>query len=215
MEKTKKYIPALRFKWLTPLYDPFLRWGMREETFKQQLIKQANIQPGQNILDLGCGTGTLTIMIKQVHPESHVTGLDGDLEVLEIARSKAAKAGVDIALDHSMAYHLPYPGDTFDRVVSSLMLHHLDTEDKQRTMAEVYRVLRPGGEFHIVDFGKQRGLYGKLLSPFISRLEQASDNLRGLLPRMLKDAGFTQVEELVRYTTIVGSIASVIARKPR
>lgn len=215
MEKTKKFIPALRFKWLTPLYDPFLRWGMREETFKQQLIKQANIQPGQNILDLGCGTGTLTIMIKQVHPDSHVAGLDGDPEVLEIARSKAAKAGVDIALDHGMAYHLPYPENTFDRVVSSLMLHHLDTEDKQRTMAEVYRVLRPGGEFHIVDFGTQSGLYGKLLSPFISRLEQASDNLRGLLPVMLQVAGFTQVEELVRYTTIVGSIASVIARKPR
>lgn len=215
MSKTAKYIPALRFDWLTPLYDPLLRWGMREETFKRRLIHQANIQSGQRVLDLGCGTGTLTILIKQSVPEAEVVGLDGDPKVLEIARSKAAKAGVNLTLDYGMAYQLPCPDGSFDRVLSSLVFHHLVREDKQRTMGEVYRVLRPGGEFHLVDFGKPRGLYGSLLSPFMMRLEQASDNVSGLLPMMMRDTGFMHVEEAAHYTTIFGTLTSVRASKPR
>lgn len=215
MSKTAKYIPALRFDRLTPLYDPLLRWGMREETFKRQLIHRANIQPGQRVLDLGCGTGTLTILIKQSVPEAEVVGLDGDPKVLEIARSKAAKAGVDLALDYGMAYRLPYPDGSFDRVLSSLVFHHLTGQDKRRAMAEVYRVLRAGGEFHIVDFGKPRSLYGNLLSSVMKRLEQAADNVSGLLPVMMREAGFEQVEETAHYTTILGSLSSISACRPR
>lgn len=215
MSKTAKYIPALSFDWLTPLYDPLLRWGMREETFKQQLIHQSDIQPGQRVLDLGCGTGTLTILIKQSIPKAEVFGLDGDPRVLEIARSKAAKAGVPLTLDYGMAYQLPYPDCSFDRVLSSLVFHHLTGDDKRRAITEVYRVLRPGGEFNLLDFGKPRGLYGSLLSTFIKRLEQATDNVRGLLPVMMRETGFEQVEELAHFTTIAGSLSSVRASKPR
>lgn len=215
MSKTAKYIPALSFDWLTPLYDPLLRWGMREGTFKRRLIHQANIQSGQRVLDLGCGTGTLTILIKQSVPEAEVVGLDGDPKVLEIARSKAAKAGVNLTLDYGMAYQLPYPDGSFDRTLSSLVFHHLVREDKQRTTGEVYRALRPGGEFHIVDFGKPRSLYGNLLSPFMKQLEQASDNVRGLLPVMMRDAGFERVEESAHFTTIFGALSSISACKPR
>ena len=81
-----RYIPALSFKWLTPLYDPLLKWVMREESFKRRLIQQANIHPKMKVLDLGCGTGTLTLMLKRAHPEAEVTGLDGDPQVLDIAR---------------------------------------------------------------------------------------------------------------------------------
>ena len=83
------YIPALSFKWLTPLYDPLLKWVMREETFKRKLVQQANIQPRMKVLDLGCGTGTLTLMLKLAHPTAEVTGVDGDPQVLEIAREKS------------------------------------------------------------------------------------------------------------------------------
>ena len=93
------------------------------------------------VLDLGCGTGTLTIMIKQAHPEAEVVGLDGDPAVLEIARTKAMQAGVKISLDHGMAFHPPYQDNSFDRVLSSLVIHHLTTENKQRAMHEIYRIL--------------------------------------------------------------------------
>jgi trans-aconitate methyltransferase len=93
MTKHEPYIPALGVDWLTPLYDPLLRWVMREEQFKRYLIRQAQIGPGQHVLDLGCGTATLTLLIKQTHPEAVVIGLDGDPKVLEIGRTKARQAG--------------------------------------------------------------------------------------------------------------------------
>src|SRR6266498_4216430 len=107
----KRYIPALGFRWLTPLYDPLLKWIMREETFKRKLISQANIQSGMKVLDLGCGTGTLTLMIKRAHPKADVSGLDGDPQVLDIARDKSR--GTDIRWDEGLASSLPYPDSTF------------------------------------------------------------------------------------------------------
>jgi SAM-dependent methyltransferase len=211
--KSTKYIPALSFPWLTPLYDPFLKWGMRENDFKRRLIQQAHIQPGMRALDLGCGTGTLTVLIKQTHPEVDVVGLDGDLTVLEIARSKANQAGVKITLDHGMAFQLPHPDNSFDRVLSSLVFHHLTSENKLHAMREIYRVLRPGGELHIVDFGKPRRIYARLISLVMRRLEEAADNIQGLLPGMIRSAGFAQVEETIQYTTIVGGLSLYRAKK--
>lgn len=202
-----KFIPALSYRWLTPLYDPFLKWAMRERIFKQNLIRQANIRPGMRVLDLGCGTGTLTILIKQTYPTAEVVGLDGDQAVLDIGRSKAGQVGVNITFDHGMAYQLPYPDNSFDRVLSSLVIHHLTTENKQLTMHEIYRVLRAGGELHVVDFGKPRSIYSKLISLVMRVLEEAADNIHGLLPDMIRSAGFTQVEETVQYTTIVGGLS--------
>jgi ubiquinone/menaquinone biosynthesis C-methylase UbiE len=214
MEKNEQYIPALGHNWLTPLYDPLLRWGMREEQFKGDLIARAQIGPGQRVLDLGCGTATLTILVKQTHPESVVVGLDGDPQILEIGRAKAAKAGVDITLDHGMAFQLPYPDNSFDRVLSSLVLHHLAPEDKQRTAREALRVLRPGGELHVVDFGKPRGVAAGLISLVGRRLERAADNIAGLLPEYFRQAGFEQVQEAAHYKTIVGMLTLYQGRKP-
>jgi ubiquinone/menaquinone biosynthesis C-methylase UbiE len=213
MNEKKSYIPALSFDRLTPFYDPLLRWGMREQAFKHALIQQAEINPGMRVLDLGSGTGTLTILIKQTHPQSVVTGLDGDPKVLQIAQAKAARAGADINFDYGMAFELPYPDSSIDRVLSSLVMHHLTRYDKQRTMNEVYRVLNPGGELHIVDFGKPRGAYGRLASQFIKRMEQAEDNINGLLPVMMGNAGFQNVEEPARYTTVFGTLSFYRGRK--
>lgn len=147
-----KYIPALRLRWLTPLYDPLLERVMREETFKRCLIEQAHIGSGQHVLDLGCGTGTLTVLIKMLHPAAEVVGGDGDSTVLDVARAKAKRAGINIKWAYGMAFELPYPDQSFDRVLSSLMLHHLTSGNKRRTFRQVFRVLRPGGELHIADF---------------------------------------------------------------
>ncbi len=205
--KTAKYIPALRFDWLTPIYDPLLRWMMREESIKRRLIQEAGIQPGQRVLDLGCGTGTLALMIKGSIPEAEVTGLDGDPKVLEIARTKADRAGLNLKLDQGMAYQLPYQDGSFDRVLSSLVFHHLESDDKRRTMREVYRVLRAGGEFYLLDLGKPYKVYGHILSIWDRWLERAGDNVKGLLPVMMREAGFELVEESAYFTTIFGSLS--------
>ncbi|HEY0379950.1 MAG TPA: class I SAM-dependent methyltransferase [Pyrinomonadaceae bacterium] len=190
MKKNEKYIPALNFNWLTPLYDPLVRWFMPESKFKSQLVKQAHIQLGQRVLDLGCGTATLTVLIKQTHPHVEVFGLDGDAKVLEIARKKAVKAGVEITLQEGLAFQLPYTDKSFDRVFSSLMFHHLTTENKRRALAEIFRVLQPNGELHIADFRRPNKS----------------------LPTMFRETGFEETEEYKKYKTIFGTLSLWWAR---
>lgn len=201
-----KYIPALSFKVLTPLYDVFFKLIIREELFKGRLIKEARIQSGHKVLDLGCGTGTLTIMIKKAYPGSEVIGLDGDPQVQEIARLKAKETDVSIKFDEGMAYQLPYPDGTFDRVLSSLVFHHLTTPDKERSLAEIHRVLKPDGEFHLVDFGEPRGIYAKLVSWLMRRFERVDDNINGRIPEMFIAAKFS-VAETFEFSTLFGTLA--------
>ncbi|MBA4383937.1 MAG: methyltransferase type 11 [Anaerolinea sp.] len=206
MTKNEKYIPALNQNWLTPLYDPVLKWGMREETFKRYLIENAHLEPGQKVLDLGCGTGTLTVQMKQFLPLIDLTGLDGDQQVLSIAKGKAEVAGVDIKWKHGLAFDLPFERASFDRVISSLMIHHLTAPNKRKAFQEVFRVLKPGGEFHLMDFGKPTSLVMRLVAIPISHMEEAGDNIRGFLPGMLHQAGFSTTIETRHFKTIFGEL---------
>jgi ubiquinone/menaquinone biosynthesis C-methylase UbiE len=181
--------------------------------FKTELIHKANIQPGQRVLDLGCGTATLTIMIKQLHPLSIVVGLDGDHAVLGIGNEKAAKAGLDIPMNQGIAFDLPYPDGTFDKVLSSLVFHHLTTENKERALREVLRVLRSGGEFFLADFGPPRSTWARIISPVMAKLEEVGDNHKGLLPVLFSEAGFEQVEEASHFPTIFGTLSCYSATK--
>jgi len=214
MTKPSQYIPALGRDWLTPLYDPLQRWVMREDQFKRHLIRQAQIKPGHRVLDLGCGTGTLTILIKRTHALAEVVGLDGDPRILAIARAKAAREGAELTLDHGMAFQMPYPDQAFDRVLSSLVLHHLTTENKQRALREVFRILRPGGEVHVVDFGKPHTAWTCLISRILQRFEQVGDNIKGVLPTMFRQAGLDQVAETARYATLFGTLSLYQGQKP-
>jgi ubiquinone/menaquinone biosynthesis C-methylase UbiE len=200
-----KYIPALRFSWLTPVYDPVLRRMMPEVALKQRLVAQAQIAASQRILDLGAGTGTLTVMVKQNCPAADVVGLDGDPQVR--ARAKAAAAGAAIRFDLGLATALPYADAAFDRVLSSLMLHHLTTGDKQGALGEAWRVLRPGGELHFLDFGPPQNALAWLISLVVRRLERTADNIAGRLPEMFRQAGFSAVAQTEQHMTIIGTLA--------
>ena len=214
IRKTDKYIPALGLRALTHLYDPLLKWLMPESKFKQRLIDQARIQSKDRILDIGCGTGTLMILIKQLYPDTEVFGLDGDEKILQMTEKKAAEAGMRLNLNLGMAFELPYPNQSFHRIFSSLMIHHLTTANKELTFKEVYRVLVPGGEFHVADFGQPDNRAAYFISLFLRRLEQVSDNIKGLLPPMLGSAGFEQIEETERFMTIFGTLVLLSAKKP-
>jgi ubiquinone/menaquinone biosynthesis C-methylase UbiE len=203
--KPNRYIPALSFHWLTPVYDPLLKWGMREETFKRELIQQANIQPMMKVLDLGCGTGTLTLMLKRAHPEAEVTGMDGDPQVLDIARDKSR--GTNIQWDEGLASSLPYPDSVFDRVVTSLVIHHLVADDKRRAFKEIHRVLKSHGELHVLDFGAPHSSLTRFMTKYMRRLEEAADNFDGLIPRFITEAGFGSVNEPEHFVTIFGPLS--------
>jgi len=188
---------------------------MREETFKRRLIQQANIQTGQNVLDLGCGTGTLTVMVAQSHPDARITGVDGDPAVLQVARQKAAQADVEITWDEGLATRLPYPDRSFDRVLSSLVIHHLTLVNKRQAFREIVRVLKPGGSLDIVDFGKPHSPAMHLIANIMVGLEETKENFAGLIPGMLAEAGFSGVAELDHFGTFFGPVSLYSAGKPQ
>ncbi len=208
-----EYIPALSFRILTPFYDFIQRWIVRDVRYKSRLIEQANIQAGQHVMDLGCGTGTLAIMAKQAQPKAEVMGLDADPDMLKVARLKSAQGRAEVKFDQGMTFDLPYPDNSFDRILSSIMIHHLKTPDKEKTAREVYRVLKPGGQLHVIDFGKPSTWYGKLLGPFLHKFEEANDNIDGRLPEIFAQAGL-KVKERGDFWTFFGDLTFLAGEKP-
>src|SRR5262245_15968345 len=116
-----RYIPALRFRIFTPFYDLVQRLFVGDRLYKRELIQRAGIRPGQRVLDIGCGTGTLCIMVKQSEPAADVDGLDADPQMLKVGIDKASAEGVGVEFRQGLASELPYPAASFDRVLSTLM----------------------------------------------------------------------------------------------
>ena len=214
--KNEKYIPALSYDWLTPFYDAIVGLTTREKVFKKAFVEQAEIKANHRVLDLACGTGTLTILIKNTQPQAEVIGIDGDAKILEIAKTKAKESDVQIQFDEGMSFDLPYEDESFDRVVSSLFFHHLTRENKLKTLGEVRRVLKPKGEFHVADWGLPANSLMKGLSYLIQLLdgsETTADSFNGFLPKLMIDAGFEEVKETDSFNSLFGTIRLHGSRK--
>ena len=125
----------------------------RERAFREQLLRYAHLRPGERVLDVGCGTGSLAIVAKQqVGPTGEVVGIDASTEMVERAAAKATKGGADVTFTHAVVEALPFPDARFDVVLSTLMLHHLPRTARQQCAREIRRVLAPTGRALVVDF---------------------------------------------------------------
>ena len=212
-ESQQDYIPALSYRFLTPFFDFIQKYIVRDVRYKSLLIEQANIQPGHRVLDLGCGTGTLAVMVKQRVQDADVTGLDADPAMLKVARYKSDLQSAPVKFDVGFTNELPYPSASFDRVLSSIMIHHLKTPDKEKTAREVFRVLKPGGQLHVIDFGKPVTWYGKILGPFLHEFEEANDNIDGSLSKIFGSPGL-KTEISGNFWTFFGDLAFLKGEKP-
>jgi ubiquinone/menaquinone biosynthesis C-methylase UbiE len=211
------YLPAVRFNFLTPVFDVFVKGTTRERTFKQKLLDQAQLEAGFDVLDLGSGSGTLALWAKQREPGLRIRGLDGDPAIIAQAERKAARAGAEIPFDEGMSYELPYDDASFDRVLSSLFFHHLILRDKERTIAEVARVLKAGGELHFADWGEPRSVPAKLGALAIRKFDgdaPTRDNLAGRLPELFEAGGLVDARERARVAAPLGVVSLYSARRP-
>ncbi|WP_155645006.1 class I SAM-dependent methyltransferase [Erythrobacter donghaensis] len=147
----------------TALYDSGVALLTREEVWRNELLRMLSPLPGETILDVGCGTGSLAILLKEAQPEAHITGLDPDSEALIIAERKADAAGVSISWRQGFAHDAANLG-VFDKVVSSLVFHQVSLDGKQSGIAAMFAATRPEAWFASpIMPSKAHGICGKHL----------------------------------------------------
>ena len=223
------YLPAAGRDAFLPFYDLFTA-ALGASRVHRGLIDQAQLAAGQQVLEIGCGTGNLSLRAKRAQPGIQLIGSDPD--PLALARAQRKARGLDgVRFERAYAQRLPYPDATFDRVLSSLMLHHLDQDTKAAAVAEVQRVLRPGGSLHLVDFTQQaveqehggghghrsRGMHNVhgLLSRRTRKSSHLTENSADDIRQMLNAAGFDDVKVSSRRHSVMGQITYYEATRPR
>lgn len=193
------------------------RYHSKRKKVKQTFINQLQLKGTETILDFGCGTGTLPIMIKEQFPSVNIIGIDVDAEIIGIAERKIKAKGLRISLKKYDGESLAFLGhQQFDRIVSSLVFHHLSTSAKRNILSQLYRITKPGGELHIADFGKPKSFYTKAAFGLLRRfdgVENASVNAKGLLPHFIKSGGFKEVQITQSFNTAFGTVDLIKARK--
>lgn len=208
MNYKKQFTPVLGYSYLTKFYDVAVKLTMPEKKFRNKLIDYLNPKNDEQVLEFGFGTGQNLILAYKRNRNSYYSGLDIDPKVKYITEKKFEKNGLDITLDLYDGHSFPYPDNTFDKIFSSLVFHHLDKKTKISSLSEINRVLKPNGEIIIGDWGKPKSKLMRILFYIVQLLDgfkTTTDNVKGLIPDYMLNAGFEDVQELSFINTKIGS----------
>ncbi len=176
-------------------------------------VDQALLKPGESVLDVGCGTGAVTIPAKmKVGSKGRAAGIDPAPEMIAVARQKAKQAGLDIDFRVGVIESLPFSDATFDVVTSSLMMHHLTDRLRVKGLAEIWRTLKPGGRILIADMRRPTGsAFSRFFTSVVFHHGHVVEFGLQDLPGLLKEAGFVEVEQLDTHFLTIGFVR---AKKP-
>jgi demethylmenaquinone methyltransferase/2-methoxy-6-polyprenyl-1,4-benzoquinol methylase/phosphoethanolamine N-methyltransferase len=177
----------------------------------KMVVEMARLKPGDKVLDVGCGTGNLTLTAKHsVGATGSVYGIDASPEMIAEARKKATRSRVDATFEAGLIERLPYADATFDVVISRLVIHHLPDDLKRRGIAEIFRVLKPGGRLFLADFNPPSNPILAHLTLALVGHRMMQSNTRSL-PPLLKELGFVEVASGPTRSAFLGFVSG---RKP-
>ena len=215
----RPFTPALGRLGRLGSYDKVVAIMTRERMWRAQMLAELAPKAQQSIVDIGSGTGSFAILVKQASPGARVIGIDPDPNVRRIAEMKAETANVSIkfitAFGEDSSDYVPV--NSMDAVTCSLELHQCPIAVKIGILENTYGLLRPAGTLLISDYGMQRTLLMTALFNQVRLLDGYKDtkaNKDGRIPELIHSAGFCDIEELKLTQTPTGSISLYRARKP-
>jgi ubiquinone/menaquinone biosynthesis C-methylase UbiE len=209
-----RYVPAAGREAFTGLYDIGVRLTMREKRWRPLIVEEIAAVDPDVVVDLGCGTGTLTIPIAERLPDARVVGVDGDPKILDLARAKGGSDRIEWV--EGLADDLPFDDGEVDVVVTTLVFHHLPLGVKRAALAEARRVLLPGGRLVVGDWGRPQDPLMSLAFYALQSLDgfgTTNDNRRGMVPELIAETGFEDLRVLRRLRTAVGTFEVMVASR--
>lgn len=196
---------GMTLNWIAPWYDnlwaPAFGLG---RSFRSRVLELAPIRRGDQVLDVGCGTGWLTRRAAEiVGPDGAAWGIDAAPDMIRIALEKTGRAGIAAQFKLATIEALPFADASFDVVIASLTIHHLPPDLKKVAFNEIYRVLRPRGRLFVVEPDRPTGSFLRLLLSPLSLHPNLKEHIDGRIPDLLRQTGFTTVIPVSRWMRLI------------